>query len=152
MSLVEALVAVAILAVSMAGLLTLNSQETRGVAFTERRFYALMALAELRESLAGKPRYFYVDSSFPADAGSFSALQTTLIEDHPLLLPVLPGEENPVNQSLQARFADLQLQRFVLYQPTTLPDGTEVGLVTFLVRYQNAKGALREVSTVQVVF
>jgi hypothetical protein len=90
MSLVEALVAAAILAVSMGALLTMNSQESRGVAFTGRRFYALMQLAELRESMAGKPMYFYVDNAFPSDPAAFTALHSTLIEDHPLLLHCEP--------------------------------------------------------------
>lgn len=152
MSLVEALVAVAILAVALGGLLTLGRQETQGVGMTEERLMAILALEELRETFGHRPRTYYEDQGFPEDAASYPALLTTLLDDHAATIPLPPDRDGPIAQAVARRRAALQMQRLVTFKPFTTPDGVQAGLVRFLVRYKTRQGQDREVQTVQVVF
>ena len=152
MSLVEALVAVVILAVALGGMLTLGQQETKGVGMTEERLMAILALEELREAFGHRPRTYYEGLGLPADPAGFSPLLATVIDDHGATVPLPPDRDGPIAQAVARRRQGLSMQRMVLYQPFTTPDGVEAGMVRFLVRYKTRQGKDREVQTVQVVF
>ncbi len=150
-SLVEVLVAVAVLATAMAGLLAFSTQETRNVILTEDRFYAIQALTELEEAFADKPGYWFRDQGFPADPSGFSALHRTLLDDHPLLVPPgLPANRTEVTRVLDERYRSLGIRRSVLAVPSA--DMPEAMVVTFLVEYASPSGGTRRVQATRVAY
>lgn len=150
LSLVEVLVAVALLAVLIGGILTFSQQETRSVGATEERFVATLLLAELREAFGGRPALYYQLQGFPPRFEDFNALHRTFLEQHPATVPAPPGQvEGPAATLILQRMQAMQVRRAVLFEPVTLASGAQAGVVTFEVRYRNAAGKPRSVRSVQ---
>lgn len=126
---VEVLLAGAILAVGVGGVLQLGSGETRRVRHTRQRAAAQAELARLREALRTQPATFYarhglLDVAAPED---FTAAHAAVFTQHPLLRD--PPEDG--------------VERFVLAEAAPGPQGY---LVTYLVRFPVPGGGVREVS------
>lgn len=153
-SMIEALVAVAVLAVTMAALMTFARQETKGIGLSEERTLALAFLAELREAFGYRGLEFYERSGFPDRFEAFSALQRTILEDHPVLSPPpdAPGRSPPVVASLARQAADLGVERAILFRPFVDANDRPAGEVRFVIRYRTRAGQPREVSTTRIVY
>jgi hypothetical protein len=134
-SLAEAAVAMGVLAVGVGGILQLGTGETRRVAMTRERLKARSELSRMFHALGDRSRQYFEERGLLAAEGAseFSPMHASLLSSHPLL-----GGEVPDG-----------LQRMILADPNLEDGGVRL---TFLVRYQTAGGASREVSAQRVVY
>lgn len=153
-SLVEIVVAVAILATAVAAIMSLSTQETKAVAVNEEHLVATLALQELRECFGHRPRIFYgpTGKNFPATAEAFHAGYQDLLAEH---RAIFSGGDpsDPHAAELAATESRLELKRLVLYEEFTTPGGVPAGRVTYEVRYTpRGGGTRRRVANYEIVY
>lgn len=140
-SIVEALVAAAILAVSVAAVIGLMNQQPRAVALDETKQLAGMCLQELRAAFGHLTFEGFQGLGFPAPpaegAGdTFNALHRTRLEDHPLITgPTPPEGAGPGRALLAQRIEAAGIRRSIYVQEEAAPIGGQRLVVTFRVYY-----------------
>lgn len=149
-SMVELVVAVAVLAVALVSLMTFSAQEVDSIEFTGDRLVATQALRELSECFGGLPLHYYKEKGFPERFEAWTPLHETLFADHPVMAGGPPGD--PVGAEIEAVRAAIGLRRAVLVRGFTTAAGVEAGVVRFVVRYQGAGGQTRELTSAAVAY
>lgn len=111
--LVEALLALAVLAVAFGALLGLGAQGARGTRLTRDVVASDLALGELVAVHGGRPGSYYRNLGLPSDAAGWGAAHGRRLAE---LAPLAPVPDD--------------LERLVLFRPAAAGDG---GTVTYLV-------------------
>lgn len=154
LSVLEAVVAIAVLAFSVAALIRFSSGESRAISMSEERLTAIMLLGEMQQTLNHRDFAFY--SQFPARREQFDGLLETLVLELPTVFD--PRDTTDTSQTaaeLRATLGRMKARRYVLFEPIAAPEGG-AGVVTYLVTYEarGEKGAPvpKEISTYEVVY
>lgn len=153
LSLIEVLVAVAILAVSLAAILTLASSENTAGASDRDRLLAAGLLRELEECFAHRPRRYFGSPhglAFPETLDQFGDLHASAILEHPMITPANPEEaRDGIGRALAGFLATRKARRAILLSAPDGPDGP--GVVTFLVEWESPSGGSRTLRRHRVV-
>lgn len=150
-SVLEVVVAIGVLAGSVAALMTMSSGESRGVQMSEQRLTAIMLLTELQQTLSGKSWNYY--QAFPTQKDGWDPLTETLVLDHVTVFDHRDTTDTrPWAVQMRATLAQMKVERYVLRQPFTTSTGLAGDVVTYLVSYEGKAGVRKEVSTFEVVY
>ncbi len=149
---IEAVLAMLMLAGGFGALLTLSTGESRRVDITRQRLLAAQALRQLREALA--PALVEDLSQFPATLAAFEAnglLGSSIAE-----LPGIAIPEDPRRAALATAFEEALaaegVKRAVLYQAAADGGASGVlGVATYVVRYPGPDGRDRTLEFKRVV-
>lgn len=159
-SMVEVLVALAILAVAGGALLTLGSGESAGVAKTEERYLAELLLAELEAAFGEGSLETFQGAGFPPPPTGdttppLAPLLEAMIEDERAVTgaqPPLDRPASPVGEALRASMEKLRVTRGVYLEELITGDGVRCGRVTLRVAYRTREGQTRVVESRRVVY
>lgn len=151
-SVLEVVIAIAVLAGSIAALMQLNSQEGRSIEMSEERLTAIMLLTEMQQTMSGRSYDYFKD--FPTNEAGFDALfRSMVIEEHPTVFDERDtSDTRPFAQHLRTTMDRMKVDRFVLIEPFTTAAGTNALVVKYLVHYQGKAGVRKTVSTFEVVY
>jgi type II secretory pathway pseudopilin PulG len=151
LSVLEIVVAIGVLAGSVAALMTMSSGESRGVQMSEQRLTAIMLLTELQQTLGGKSWEYY--QAFPTQPDGWDPLTETLVLDHVTVFDHRDtADTRPIAAQLRAAMAQMKVERYVVRQPFTTSTGLNGDVVTYVVTYESNAGVRKEVSTFEVVY
>lgn len=151
LSVLETVVALAILAFSVAAMMNFNTSETRAIEMSEERLTAIMLLGEIQQTLNNRDYDFY--KNFPKDPKDFDDV---LHREEVVRPPVFDEKDTTLDtefaKELRKTIAKMGLKRYMLFEAFTDADGREGGVVTYLVTYKSRKGGTKEVSTFEIVY
>ena len=151
LSVLEIVVAIGILAGSVAALMSMGTGESRGVQMSEQRLTAIMLLTEMQQTLGGRSFDFY--SAFPAAQDGWDPLTETLVLDHVTIFDHRDTTDTrPYAVQMRATMGQMKVERYVLRQTFTTSAGLSGAVVTYLVSYESKAGVRKEVSTFEVVY
>lgn len=151
LSVLEIVVAIGILAGSVAALMTMSSGESRGVEMSEQRLGAIMLLTELQQTLGGRSYDYY--EPFPEAKAGWDPLLDTRLTDHVTIFnPADTTDTRDFAKQMRAAMGLMKAKRYVLFQPFSTSAGLEGAVVTYLVEYEGKAGTKKEVSTFEVVY
>lgn len=152
-SLIEILVAVAVLAVATAAMMNLLTGESRLTRFSLERFVALQALGEMEGAFAGRPAAWFAARSFPADEANWNPLLDTLVDEDPVVTPREPlARTLTVTQAeLREAYDRIDVRRRVLYRPGDPSDPEDPPRIELVVRYRPPGGTPRDIRALRVL-
>ncbi len=160
LSLVETIVALAILVVAGVGLLVTSQGETKGVIHTKERYTAEILLGELEAAFGGKALEFYQTRGFPPppqdpSLDTFTDLHRSLFLEHPTITGMEPPssfEDSDVSKALRKSMKAMQVKRSIFVEELTGGQNLTAGLVTFRVSYVDRAEKPRSLSRHEVIY
>lgn len=150
-SVLETVIAIAVLAVSVAAMMQFNTGETRAIEMSEERLTAIMLLGEIQQTLNNKDYSFY--ATFPNKRENFDTLAESVVLEHPTVFNHKDTTvDTPFAKELRKTLERMQVRRYVLFETFVDSGGREGGVVTYLVTYVSKEGVTKEVSTFEIVY
>jgi len=150
LSVLETVVAVAVLAFSVAAVMRNTGGESRAVEMSEERLTAIMLLGEIQQTLNHRDYSFY--ATFPAREEQFDSLHESLVLELPTVFnPEDTTDTSPFAEHMRKTLQRMKVRRYVLFEPRPSPLG-QAGIVTYMVTYETKKGVKKKVSTFEVVY
>ncbi len=145
---VEAMLAIMMLAVGFIALLSLSNSESQRTDISRQRLLADQALRQLREALGEWTQEELLE--FPASLADFTPLHASRIEE----LPGIAIPENPeraaIAQAFETALKADTIERVVVFRPSVSPE--EPGFARFIVRYPGAGRVVRTLETSKAVY
>jgi prepilin-type N-terminal cleavage/methylation domain-containing protein len=150
-SVLEVVVAIAILAFSVAAMMRFTSSESRSIEMSQERLTTIMLLSEIQQTLNNRDYAFY-KNTFPTKREDFDSLAETVVLELPTVFNHKDTTVNtPFAKELRQTLKRMKVRRYVLFEPRN-EGGQEFGIVTYLATYVSKAGVTKEVSTFEIVY